>query len=172
MVSWGIFDQYDSMNVLDSTWAFKCKRCPGGLVQKSKTWFFARGNQQLENFISLKPIRQCCSGQRFDWCLFLNYYWFWSPSKSKLPLHFSMQTSLIIRRYTLKRQEGLNSSPIMDARNVWNWKSSSLVSVIFYVHSGNTWRRSWSKVFWSSQSLIPEFLLVRKSHILYTLMIL
>ena len=37
------------MNVVDSTWAFKCKRYPDGLIKKFKAQFCVRGNQKLEN---------------------------------------------------------------------------------------------------------------------------
>ncbi len=36
------------MNVISSTWAFKCKRYPDGLIKKFKSRFCARGDQQLE----------------------------------------------------------------------------------------------------------------------------
>ncbi len=36
------------MNVINSTWAFKCKRYPDGLIKKFKASFCARGDQQLE----------------------------------------------------------------------------------------------------------------------------
>ena len=115
---------------------------------------------------------QWCSGQRFDWFWFLKYYWVWSPSKEMLPLHFSLQKFLIMRRFKLKFQQDLNSSTRMDDINVWNWKRRFMVSVRFHVLSGNTWRRSWKKAVWSSQIFISTFFSVRKSHVLYTLTIL
>ena len=36
------------MNVINSTWAFKCKRYPGGLIKKFKARFCACRDQQLE----------------------------------------------------------------------------------------------------------------------------
>jgi hypothetical protein len=36
------------MNVIPSTWAFKCKRFPDGLVRKLKSRFCARGDKQIE----------------------------------------------------------------------------------------------------------------------------
>ncbi len=38
------------MNAISSTWAFKCKRYPDGLIRKFKTRFCACGDQQLEGF--------------------------------------------------------------------------------------------------------------------------
>jgi hypothetical protein len=38
MDAWEIVDCKDWMNVLPSTWAFKCKRYPDGMVQKLKFW--------------------------------------------------------------------------------------------------------------------------------------
>jgi Reverse transcriptase (RNA-dependent DNA polymerase) len=48
--SWEVVDRTDDMNVLDSTWAFKCKRYPDGSIQKLKARFCVRGNQQIEGF--------------------------------------------------------------------------------------------------------------------------
>ena len=117
-------------------------------------------------------MRQWCSGQCFDWYLFLKYYWVWSPRKATLPLHLYMHKYLRMRTYKLKYQGDLNSSPRMDVGDFWNRKIRSMVSVRVYVSSGNTWQRSWRKVVWSSQSLIPAFFGVRKSHVFYTFMIL
>ena len=36
------------MNLIWSTWAFKCKRYPDGLIKKFKARLCARGNMQLE----------------------------------------------------------------------------------------------------------------------------
>ena len=46
--SWIIVDQKLRMNVLPSTWAFKCKRFPDGSVRKLKARFCVRGDIQLE----------------------------------------------------------------------------------------------------------------------------
>ncbi len=37
-------------NVIQLTWAFKCKHFPDGLIKKFKACFCARGNMQLEGF--------------------------------------------------------------------------------------------------------------------------
>ena len=46
--SWEIVDRKPSMNVLPSTWAFKCKRFPDGSVRKLKARFCVRGDKQKE----------------------------------------------------------------------------------------------------------------------------
>jgi hypothetical protein len=46
--AWEVVDCKDDMNVINSTWAFKCKRYPDGLIKKFKASFCARGDQQLE----------------------------------------------------------------------------------------------------------------------------
>ena len=49
------------MNVIDSTWAFKLKRYPDGLVKKFKARFCARGDQQIEGvdfFETYAPVVQ------------------------------------------------------------------------------------------------------------------
>ena len=48
MGAWEIVYRYDYMNVIDLTWAFKCKRYPDELINNSKVRFVARGNQQQE----------------------------------------------------------------------------------------------------------------------------
>ena len=61
MGAWGIVYRYDSMNDIDLTWDFKCKHYPGGLIQKFKAQFCARGNQQLEGidfFETYAPVVQ------------------------------------------------------------------------------------------------------------------
>ena len=61
MGSWVIFDRDDSMNSIDSAWAFKCKRYPDGLLKIFKYRFCARGNQQLEGidfFETCAPVVQ------------------------------------------------------------------------------------------------------------------
>ena len=48
MDAWEVVDQTPEMNVLPSTWAFKCKRFPDGLIKKFKARFYARGDRQIE----------------------------------------------------------------------------------------------------------------------------
>lgn len=48
MDSWTVMDRTDDMNVLPSTWAFKCKRFPDGLIKKFKARFCARGDKQIQ----------------------------------------------------------------------------------------------------------------------------
>ena len=48
MGAWEIVDKDDSMNIIDSTWVFKCKSYPDGLIKKFKAQFCARGNHQSE----------------------------------------------------------------------------------------------------------------------------
>jgi hypothetical protein len=48
-------------NVIQSTWAFKCKRFPDGLIKKFKVHFCARGDMQLEGvdfFETYAPVVQ------------------------------------------------------------------------------------------------------------------
>ena len=49
----------DWMNVLPSTWAFKCKRYPDGSIRKLKARFCARGDKQIEGvdyFDTFAPV--------------------------------------------------------------------------------------------------------------------
>lgn len=45
---WEEVEKESWMNVLPSTWAFKCKRYSDGLVRKLKARFCARGDRQIE----------------------------------------------------------------------------------------------------------------------------
>jgi len=50
------------MNVLDCTWAFKCKRYPDGNIRKFKARFCFRGDQQIygmDYFDTFAPIVSC-----------------------------------------------------------------------------------------------------------------
>ena len=61
MGAWEIVDQTDDMNVIDSTWAFKLKHYPDGLIKKFKARFCARGDQQIEGidfFETYAPVVQ------------------------------------------------------------------------------------------------------------------
>ena len=49
---WIIVDRKPHMNVLPSTWAFKCKRFPDGSVRKLKARFCVRGDRQQEGIDS------------------------------------------------------------------------------------------------------------------------
>jgi hypothetical protein len=46
--AWEVVDHKNDINVINSTWAFKCKRYPDGLIKKFKARFCACRDQQLE----------------------------------------------------------------------------------------------------------------------------
>jgi len=57
--AWSVIDRLDH-HVIASTWAFKCKRYPDGLI-KFKACFCARGDQQIEGidfFKTYAPVVQ------------------------------------------------------------------------------------------------------------------
>ena len=61
MGAWEVVDRPEKANVIDSTWAFKLKRFPDGLVKKFKARFCARGDQQIEGvdfFETYAPVVQ------------------------------------------------------------------------------------------------------------------
>lgn len=61
MGAWEVTDRTEDMNVIDSTWAFKLKRFPDGLIKKFKGRFCARGDQQIEGvdfFETYAPVVQ------------------------------------------------------------------------------------------------------------------
>jgi hypothetical protein len=46
--AWSVVDRTDDMNMLPSTWAFKCKCFPDGLIKKFKARLCVRGDRQIE----------------------------------------------------------------------------------------------------------------------------
>eukprot|EP00970_Alexandrium_tamarense_P013493 scaffold3441_cov152-Alexandrium_tamarense.AAC.1 len=42
MNAWTVVEREDDMNIIDSTWAFKLKRYPDGMIKKFKARFCAR----------------------------------------------------------------------------------------------------------------------------------
>ena len=61
MPAWEVVEQESEMNVLKSTWSFKLKRYPDGLIKKFKARFYARGDMQLEGidfFETYAPVVQ------------------------------------------------------------------------------------------------------------------
>jgi hypothetical protein len=59
--AWDVVEREDHMNIINSTWAFKCKRYPDGLIKKFKARFCARGDQQLHGidfFETYAPVVQ------------------------------------------------------------------------------------------------------------------
>ena len=61
MDAWTQIERTPDMNVLPSTWAFKIKRFPDGLVRKLKARFCVRGDRQIEGvdyFDTFAPVVQ------------------------------------------------------------------------------------------------------------------
>jgi hypothetical protein len=59
--AWNVVEQEDDMNIINSTWAFKCKQYPNGLIKKIKSRFCAHGDKQLEGvdfFKTYAPVVQ------------------------------------------------------------------------------------------------------------------
>eukprot|EP00956_Cyclotella_meneghiniana_P013817 scaffold20267_cov42-Cyclotella_meneghiniana.AAC.1 len=67
------------MNVLPSTWDFKCKRYPDGRIKKFKACFCARGDRQVEG---------------------VDYFQTWSPVAQWVTVHLLMILSVILRLKT------------------------------------------------------------------------
>ena len=61
MGDWDIFEHTPYINVLESTWAFKIKRFPSGIINKFKNIFFDWGDKQFEGvyyFETYAPLVQ------------------------------------------------------------------------------------------------------------------
>jgi hypothetical protein len=59
--AWDGVKRENHMNIVNSTWAFKCKRYPDGLIKKFKARFCAPGDQQLQGinfFKTYAPVVQ------------------------------------------------------------------------------------------------------------------
>jgi hypothetical protein len=57
--SWEVVTKNAWMHALTSTWAFKCKRFPDGIIRKLKARFCARGDRQIEGldlFETFAPV--------------------------------------------------------------------------------------------------------------------
>ena len=57
--AWDVVERQPWMNILPSTWAFRCKRYPDGFVRKLKARFCARGDKQAEGidyFDTFAPV--------------------------------------------------------------------------------------------------------------------
>jgi hypothetical protein len=57
--AWDVVKREPWMNVLPSTWAFKCKRYPDGMIRKLKARFCCRGDRQIEGvdyFETFAPV--------------------------------------------------------------------------------------------------------------------
>ena len=62
MGAWEIIDRDEYINIIDSTWDFKCKKYPDGLIKKFKARLCGRVNQQLEVidfFETYGPVVKC-----------------------------------------------------------------------------------------------------------------
>lgn len=46
--AWEVVEREINMNILSSTWVFKCKRYPDGFIKKIKARFYAGGDQLIE----------------------------------------------------------------------------------------------------------------------------
>ena len=61
MKAWKVVDREDDMNSIRSTWAFKLKRYPDGLIKKFKARLCAHGDMKLEGidfFETYAPVVQ------------------------------------------------------------------------------------------------------------------
>lgn len=76
---WELVLRTPDMNVLPSTWAFKCKRYPDGRIKKFKARFCARGDLQVEG---------------------VDYFETWSPVAQWVTVRLMMILSVILRLKT------------------------------------------------------------------------
>lgn len=61
MDAWEVVYRTDEMNILPSTWAFKCKRFPDNLIKKFKARFCARSDKHIEgvdHFVTFAHVIQ------------------------------------------------------------------------------------------------------------------
>ena len=61
MGAWEIVDQYENMNAIQQTWAFKCKNYPDAQINQYKARLYAIGDQKLKGiyfFETYAPVFQ------------------------------------------------------------------------------------------------------------------
>ncbi len=63
--AWSVADHLEH-HMIASTWAFKCKRYPDGLIKKFKDVSVQEGINSLKELISLKHMHQLPNGQQYD----------------------------------------------------------------------------------------------------------
>ncbi len=62
MDAWDVIEHEDDMNVIDETWALKCKQYPNGTVKKFKAGFFLMEVSSWKELIYLRPMPLLCNG--------------------------------------------------------------------------------------------------------------
>lgn len=61
--AWEEVKRTTEMQIVQSTWAFKCKRYPDGAVNKLKARFFVQGDTQIEGIDYFETFAPLCLGQ-------------------------------------------------------------------------------------------------------------
>lgn len=62
MDAWEVVDKEEGMKILPSTWAFKCKQFPDGLIKNFKAVFALAVISKSRMWIILKLLHQLFSG--------------------------------------------------------------------------------------------------------------
>ncbi len=62
MGAWDVVKQKGDMNVINGTWAFKCKQFPNGAVKKLKPAFVLVEIRSWKELISLRPMPLLSNG--------------------------------------------------------------------------------------------------------------
>ncbi len=65
MDAWDVVDHENDMNIINGTWAFKCKQFPNGTVKNFKARFCAHGDEQFKGIISLRHMHILSNGPLF-----------------------------------------------------------------------------------------------------------
>ena len=60
--AWDVIERKDDMNVINGTWAFKCKQFPNGTVKSSKPAFVLVEISSWKELISLRLMPLLCNG--------------------------------------------------------------------------------------------------------------
>ena len=63
--AWGVVDCINDMNVLQSTWLFKLKCFPDGLIESSEPGFVPREISKFRALTFLKHMHLLFNGQQF-----------------------------------------------------------------------------------------------------------
>jgi hypothetical protein len=114
--AWEVVDCVDDMNVINSTWAFKCKRYPDGLIKKFKARFCARGVQQLEGIDFFEIYAPVVQWTTIRLMFVLEVLLGLKLLQGNVPVLFCTQILRRTRRYTLICQWALLSMARMERR--------------------------------------------------------
>ncbi len=118
--AWQVVDWEDEMNIISSTWAFKCKRYPDGLIKKFKARFCARGDQQLKGINLFETYAPVVQWTTIRLMFILEILLGLKSMQGDVTCAFCMQILRITKLFTLTCQWDLPSMARMERKSALN----------------------------------------------------